>query len=854
MAETVPMSSATPTVPTSSSRQSARQKERREKQKETPHSPDFVAEPPQELLHSGEEKEPTESRVYCLCRQPDDGSYMLACDKCEEWYHGRCVKVTKKVGDRLKTYICPQCNPQDTPLDEDKYVPSQVEDEDEDDADEMEEAPLSPPYTPQTTPDKVNKKRAPPVARTKDQPQPKKQALSNAINENELQQQKDTVAKALRRALLTGGQCSEERAQELSKAIVDHLYTLFPPSSPERVSERKEKIRSLFTHIKDEKNVSLRSRIISEELSVAALCSLPEIELASNRKELCEMQQALRQEANRMVTFTDEHDTPIIRKTHKGEELVQSEDVMPDTEIVEIPPYLGASNERSDAGSTDQDTSEPHSPTEDADDSSSPSTGASAPPSSSPRSSASDGESQASPSTTPPDSPPFRRSDDNVDTGDGSDSPDRDQLRETLQARKVESGLTEFFEQSQPPTQSAASPPPDNAPRPAEKKAAVWQGFVEKCPDEIPHLGVKAVQLCGRNVGKVFGMKDLAVVGRMEMRKMLDYIEQLKMSNSCKRAALYLLPDSPGQEANYKAFYQYYFSMSRVAVINSKSFAHAIREIFIAPFSPTMSPPPFIKEKGKEVTHLWEDRREKLVCIVVYYRSNPSKASKAPSKRSKSTASSGPRTPPPASPPRGSSDELPRLPSPEVSSGSFHDSRTLEELAQPSTHVNRGTTSQFGSPPPAMHETIPYSAHPPAAHGSHAPPTSYPSPSSHAGGNQSDVVQSILKRLQNLSGSGYHPPSGMGGQPPSWSGPPSHGGYPPNTVQHTPGYPPAGQHGNHGHGHGGAGYPPHGTAAPYPPPAYHGAHAPPHGHAPYPPPRNGRDGASSHRRSGWDMR
>jgi len=201
------------------------------------------------------------------------------------------------------------------------------------------------------------------------------------------------------------------------------------------------------------------------------------------------MQQALRQEANRMVTFTDEHDTPIIRKTHKGEELVQSEDVMPDTEIVEIPPYLGASNERSDAGSTDQDTSEPHSPTEDADDSSSPSTGASAPPSSSLRSSASDGESQASPSTTPPDSPPFRRSDDNVDTGDGSDSPDRDQLRETLQARKVESGLTEFFEQSQPPTQSAASPPPDNAPRPAEKKSGSMAGVCGKVPGRDSSLG-----------------------------------------------------------------------------------------------------------------------------------------------------------------------------------------------------------------------------------------------------------------------------------------------------------------------------------------------------------------------------
>ena len=32
--------------------------------------------------------------VYCVCRLPDNGERMICCDKCEEWYHFKCVDVT----------------------------------------------------------------------------------------------------------------------------------------------------------------------------------------------------------------------------------------------------------------------------------------------------------------------------------------------------------------------------------------------------------------------------------------------------------------------------------------------------------------------------------------------------------------------------------------------------------------------------------------------------------------------------------------------------------------------------------------------------------------------------------------
>ena len=33
---------------------------------------------------------------YCICHGPDDGSFMIACDFCDEWFHGKCVGGHRK--------------------------------------------------------------------------------------------------------------------------------------------------------------------------------------------------------------------------------------------------------------------------------------------------------------------------------------------------------------------------------------------------------------------------------------------------------------------------------------------------------------------------------------------------------------------------------------------------------------------------------------------------------------------------------------------------------------------------------------------------------------------------------------
>jgi hypothetical protein len=53
---------------------------------------------------------------HCACGGPSDGRFMLCCDKCEIWFHGTCVSVTKdSPGDSAK-WLCPSCSREQAPL------------------------------------------------------------------------------------------------------------------------------------------------------------------------------------------------------------------------------------------------------------------------------------------------------------------------------------------------------------------------------------------------------------------------------------------------------------------------------------------------------------------------------------------------------------------------------------------------------------------------------------------------------------------------------------------------------------------------------------------------------------------
>jgi len=52
-------------------------------------------------------------RLWCICKQPHNNRFMICCDTCLDWFHGKCVGVTKSMGKEMeeagKDWRCPKC-------------------------------------------------------------------------------------------------------------------------------------------------------------------------------------------------------------------------------------------------------------------------------------------------------------------------------------------------------------------------------------------------------------------------------------------------------------------------------------------------------------------------------------------------------------------------------------------------------------------------------------------------------------------------------------------------------------------------------------------------------------------------
>ncbi|XP_033322004.1 nucleosome-remodeling factor subunit NURF301 E(bx) isoform X1 [Megalopta genalis] len=48
--------------------------------------------------------------LYCLCKQPyDESQFYICCDKCQDWFHGRCVGILQSEAENIDEYVCPNC-------------------------------------------------------------------------------------------------------------------------------------------------------------------------------------------------------------------------------------------------------------------------------------------------------------------------------------------------------------------------------------------------------------------------------------------------------------------------------------------------------------------------------------------------------------------------------------------------------------------------------------------------------------------------------------------------------------------------------------------------------------------------
>uniref|UniRef100_A0A6Q2WS45 Bromodomain PHD finger transcription factor n=1 Tax=Esox lucius TaxID=8010 RepID=A0A6Q2WS45_ESOLU len=57
-----------------------------------------------------QDSEGATEELYCICRTPyDEAQFYIGCDRCQNWYHGRCVGILQSEATHIDEYMCPQC-------------------------------------------------------------------------------------------------------------------------------------------------------------------------------------------------------------------------------------------------------------------------------------------------------------------------------------------------------------------------------------------------------------------------------------------------------------------------------------------------------------------------------------------------------------------------------------------------------------------------------------------------------------------------------------------------------------------------------------------------------------------------
>jgi hypothetical protein len=59
----------------------------------------------QEVAHDEDD-----TGVYCICKEPYNSNiWMIGCDTCQNWFHGKCVGITALEARKIKNYVCAEC-------------------------------------------------------------------------------------------------------------------------------------------------------------------------------------------------------------------------------------------------------------------------------------------------------------------------------------------------------------------------------------------------------------------------------------------------------------------------------------------------------------------------------------------------------------------------------------------------------------------------------------------------------------------------------------------------------------------------------------------------------------------------
>lgn len=363
----------------------------------------------------------------------------------------------------------------------------------------------------------------------------------------------DQVAQAVKAGSLKlrANQSPEDLAHELGLSIEDAMYETCCQRSGEPNEPYKLQLRSIMFNVK--KNPSLRDRLLVGKLSPKVLSQMTSGEMAS--EELQQKDAEIKREAERQHMIIQEQG-PRIRRTHKGEELIEDDTHGANESVFSsVPRRAPGDAEGSPADGTPTSPKGPHN-TKAEGFARGPSPGG-------------NHHEDVFPEVAP-------------------------NLREFVPQNRAQADaeIDQLLQDDEP-----ESPP--YSPKDFNDDFIIWRGKVTMPPigefsSNAKHVG--GADLSGRIPWSQLAPSTLFVDGRIDIKRATEYLCGLQFSKSTDVSVMAITcPDQPGERTGFDKMFDYFHSRGRYGVIG-KHPVSAVKDTYIVPMEVgTKAMPEFIE-------------------------------------------------------------------------------------------------------------------------------------------------------------------------------------------------------------------------------------------------------------------
>ncbi|PLB39622.1 putative PHD finger domain protein [Aspergillus candidus] len=384
------------------------------------------------------------------------------------------------------------------------------------------------------------------------------------------------------------GKTVQEVAQQHGLAVEDAMYDNICAGSGEPTDPYKQQLRTILFNVK--KNTSLRDRLLVGSLSADALSKMSSQDMASD--ELQQKDAEIKREAERQHIIVQEQG-PRIRRTHKGEELIED-----DVQNVASEPVFSTAPRRNVDNEASPGSGSPGSPT-----------GRQAGEKNGSRRS-----SKAAERKTHDEHFPSRGHSPGGTSHDAVFPEVATNIREPVPTSKAQADaeIDQLLRDDEPDS-------PPYSPKDFHDEGSIWRGKVVMNPvadftSSAKHVG--GADLSGRIPWSQLVPPTLLVDGRIDIQLASNYLCGLRFSNSTDVTVISISsPESPRERASFDRLFNYFQDRKRYGVIGKHPLP-AVKDTYMIPIEAGMTKKPEFIELLEN--NSLEDPTPARVLLVVF--------------------------------------------------------------------------------------------------------------------------------------------------------------------------------------------------------------------------------------------